>query len=121
MAIRAKVSAEDSVQTSTPQFVLLCQLLVQAMEAVPEDRRQQEREAILDSLMGLLMREGLVFDRAYAGQLFDQFSLDPETLVQPVTAARLDELKSRVQQSSYVTEAMLSTLGDRLLWVLGTP
>lgn|GEM_PF-2457055 len=112
--------AEDSVQTSTPQFVLLCQLLVQAMEEVPEAQWQDERSRILDTLMRHLMREGLVFDRAYAGQLFDQFALDPETLVQPVTAARLDELKARVHQSEYVTEAMLSTLGDRLLWVLGS-
>lgn len=108
------------MQTSTPQFVLLCQLLVQAMEEVPEEGRQSQRDAILDTLMGHLMREGLVFDRAYAGQLFDQLSADPETLVQPVTAARLDELKTRVRQSSYVTDAMLSSLGERLLWVLGS-
>jgi hypothetical protein len=108
------------VQTSTPQFVLLCQLLVQAMEDVPEEQRLNKREAILDTLMGHLMREGLVFDRAYAGQLFDQLSTDPETLLQPVTSARLDELKSRVRQSTYVTEAMLTSLGDRLLWVLGS-
>ncbi len=104
------------MHTTTPQFVLLCQLLVQSMEEVPRDRQEGEREAILERLMGRLMKEGLVFDKEFAGRLFDQLVQEeaPSTSV-----ARLDELREKVRSQAYFTDAVLQSVGERLLWVLG--
>lgn len=108
------------MQTTTPQFVLLCQWLIQAIEEVPEERRPEAREAILDSLMKRLMREGLVFDRGFAGHLLDQLQADPDASTSGgLNTARLEELKERVKQQDYFSEAVLQTMGERLLWVLG--
>jgi len=105
------------VHATTPQFVLLCQLLVQSMEEVPPARQEAEREAILERLMGHLMREGLVFDRAFAGRLFDQLvAEEPAGLP---GEARIDELREKVRRQEYFNEAVLQTVGERLLWVLG--
>ena len=110
----------ECVQTTTPQFVLLCQWLIQAIEEVPEERRPEAREAILDSLMKRLMREGLVFDRGFAGHLLDQLQADPDAATSGgLNTARLEELKERVKQQDYFSEAVLQTMGERLLWVLG--
>jgi hypothetical protein len=108
------------VQTSTPQFILMCQLLVQAIEEVSEERRDQERERILDTFMAGLMREGLVFDRAYGGLLFDQWQADPDAAAAPLSEARVEALRDQVRRQDYVTDAMLKTMGERLLWVLGS-
>ena len=104
------------MQTTTPHFVLLCQLLVQASE---ELGRAAAREAVLDRLMEKLMAEGLVFDRAWAGQLYDQLQADPEPAGSgALSPARIEELRRRVRSQDYFNEAVLQTMGERLLWVL---
>ena len=105
------------MHTTTPQFVLLCQFLVKSMEEVPRDRQEGEREAILDRMMGLLMKEGLVFDREFAGRLFDQLVQEEEAPAASV--ARLDELREKVRGQAYFNDAVLQSVGERLLWVLG--
>lgn len=105
------------MHVTTPQFVLLCQLLVREMEASP-DASDDRRARVIDRLMDRLSEEGLVFDRAFAGQLYDQLVEEPE--LAEASPARVDTLRDRVRGRGYFTESMLETLGERLLWVLGS-
>jgi len=105
------------VHVVTPQFVRLCQLLVREMEALPEDAPAR-RETVLDRLTERLVAEGLVFDRAFSGQLYDQLVETPE--LAEAAPARVEEIRERVRRRGYFNDALLDTLGERLLWVLGS-
>lgn len=78
-----------------------------------------QRAAVLDRLMDSLSAEGLVFDRAFAGQLYDQLVEEPDLAT--TAPAQVETLRHRVLEGGYFTESMLDTLGERILWVLGTP
>ncbi len=105
------------MHTSTPQFIQLCKLLIQEMEQHPPDRVVGEKETILDRLVDRLGSEGIVFDRALSGQIFDQLLEEPELKRE----TDVEGIRNRVRDRDYFTDAMLETIGERLLWVLGNP
>jgi hypothetical protein len=103
------------VHVATPQFVRLCQLLVREMERLPT-AEPTSRDLVLDRLTEQLVIEGLVFDRAFAGQLYDQLLEEPDlTEEMPAT---IETVRQRVLNRDYFSAAMLDTLGERLLQAL---
>lgn len=108
------------MHTTTPYFIQLCRMLVQQMERVPEEQWESRREEILDGLMADLMKEGLVFDRAFAGQLFAQLALTEVPVEERYSASRVNELREQIRQQAYFSDKLMETLGDRMLWVMGS-
>ncbi len=99
------------MHTSTPQFVAVCRMLVRELENHPREQQAAARETILAALTDHLKSQGLVFDRALAGELFDRLVLEP-ALADP---EQVERLRRKVQEGSYFSEGVLDTLGDRIL------
>ena len=108
------------MHTTAPHFVQLCRLLVQHMEQVPQAEWEERRDQILDHLMESLKKEELVFDRAFSAQLFDQLSGEDLSKAAPHSPEALGSLRERVRQQDYFNTNLMETLGDRILWVMGS-
>lgn len=99
------------MHTSTPQFVTVCRLLVRELEGLPREHQAAARDQVLSALTDQLKKQGLVFDRALAAELFDRLVSEP-ALAEP---EQVERLRRRVQEGSYFSEGVLDTLGDRIL------
>ncbi len=94
------------MHTTTPEFVHVCRLLVRHMEESPG-----QRDAVLQAMQRDLLQQGMVFDLALAGELYDRLAEEPGLGEE----GHLDQLRQKVQRGSYFNENMLDTLGDRIL------
>ncbi len=103
------------MHTSTETFIQLCRMLTRLMEACPRAELAASRERILSELTAELSREGIVFDRQLAGEIFDQLKDDP-SLQAP--GRETDGIRRRVLNRDYFSEQVMDTLSDRLLAAL---
>lgn len=99
------------MHTSTPQFVTVCRLLVRELERLPREQQAAAREPVLAALTEHLKKQGLVFDRSLAAELFDRLVQEP-ALAEP---EQVESLRLKVQQGTYFSEGVMDTLGDRIL------
>ena len=105
------------MHTSTETFIQLCRMLTRLMEACPRAELSANRERILEDLTTELTREGIVFDRQLAGEIFDQLRDDP-SLQAP--AKGTEGVRRRVLNRDYFSEQVMDTLSDRLLAALSS-